>query len=135
MNPGNPRETEGAYRELNRRNWLILLAMAAVSYFFLDRSLTLGVILGGLMIIANFSALHHTVRKAFSFQGASKAGKASLILKAYFRLFFLGVILYVLITRGWVDPVGLTVGLSTVFLSIFSFGISRILKDRSRKAI
>ena len=40
---------------------------------------TLGVILGGLIIIANFSLLHHTMRSAFSDQSTMKGKKMALI--------------------------------------------------------
>jgi hypothetical protein len=45
------------------------------------------------------------------------------------------VIIYFLITRGWIDPVGLVVGLSTVMFGIIGFGISMVLRTRTREAI
>jgi hypothetical protein len=55
--------------------------------------------------------------------------------KYYLRLLALGVILYLLITRGWIDPVGLVVGLSTVMVSIIALAIHMVLRTRTKEAI
>jgi hypothetical protein len=63
-----------------------------------------------------------------------RSGKFSIIAKYYFRLLALGLILYILITKAGIDPVGLAVGLSTVVISIVSLGVSLALKTVSREA-
>jgi len=123
------------YHEIKMLNWLILLALSVASYFLMSPAWTLGVILGGFVIIVNFSMLQHTVRQAFSRDGNMIRGKAAIIAKYYLRLVGLGIVIYLLITRGWVDPVGLAVGLSTVVLSIVVMGIHMALKTRTREAI
>ena len=55
--------------------------------------------------------------------------------KSSLRLLALGVILYVLIARGWIDPLGLAVGLSTVVLSIVGLGIGLAFRIRTKEAI
>ncbi len=101
----------------------------------MSATFTLGVILGGLIIIANFSVLQHTIRCAFSDQGAMWGKKISLIAKSYFRLAIMGLIIYILIAKGWVNPLGLAVGLSIVIFSILNFGIRTAWKTSSREAI
>ena len=101
----------------------------------MSATFTLGVILGGLIIIANFSVLQHTIRSAFSDQGAMLGKKISVIAKFYFRLAIMGLIIYILITNGWVNPIGLAVGLSIVIFSILNFGIRTAWKTSSREAI
>jgi hypothetical protein len=127
-------EWRNLYEEIKMLNWLILLILSAVSYFLMSPSWTLGVILGGLLIIANFGVLQHTIRGAFSADGNMIRGKISIVVKYYFRLLALGVMIYLLITRGWVDAVGLAVGLSTVVLSIVIMGIHLALKTRTGEA-
>jgi hypothetical protein len=61
--------------------------------------------------------------------------KMSLIAKYYLRLAIMGLIIYILITRGWVDPLGLTIGLSIVILSILNFGIRSAWRTSSREAV
>ena len=122
------------YRDLKMRSLIILLILASISYFLMSNSITAGIILGGLLIIINFDILQSAVRRAFPADGAIKVKKISLIAKTYFRLLVLGAIIYFLITRVRVDPLGLTVGLSTVVFSIVSFGISSALKTNIREA-
>ena len=119
---------ERAYRDLKKLNWISLLIMSLASYFLLSSSFTLGIILGGFIIIANFKVLQHTIRRGFSSQGVMNASKFFIIVKYYLRLLALGVVICYLIKRGWVDPVGLAVGLSTVVISIVSFGIKTAFK-------
>lgn len=123
------------YRELRIRNWFILLILALGSYLTAGPSLTIGIIAGGLIIIINFSFLQHTIRRVVPINGAVRTKKFLIIFKSFFRLFLLGTIIYLLITRGWIDPIGLTIGLSTVVFSIISFGIHRAYKDRVREAV
>lgn len=125
---------EKVYKDLRRRNWIILLVMSTMSYFLMSHSLTLGIILGGFIIMANFKVFQHTIRSAFSSDGVMNTGKMVIIAKYYFRLLALGVIIFLLITQGWVDPIGLAVGLSTVVISIISFGINRAYKMYTREA-
>lgn len=116
-------------------NWVILFVLSALSGVFMEARFTLGVILGGLIIIANFSLLHHTMRSAFSDQIMMIGKKMALIAKFYFRLAIMGLIIYILITNGWVNPLGLTVGLSIVVLSILNFGIRAAFRTSSREAV
>ena len=121
-------EWDKIYQELSRRNWLILLLLSTASYFFLSSSFTLGVISGGFITIVNFRFLQSTISKAFRSEELVRTKKAVLIMKAFFRLSFLGGIIYLLITRDLVNPIGLTVGLSIIVFSIVSFGISNARK-------
>lgn len=122
-------------QDIKTFNWVILFILGTVSGIFMQAQFTLGVILGGLIIIANFSLLHHTMRKAFSDQAVMKSKKMALIAKFYFRLAIMGLIIYILITNGWVNPLGLVVGLSIVVLSILNFGIRAAFRTSSREAV
>ena len=119
---------EKVYGDLRKLNWFILLTLGIISYFLMRHSFTTGIILGGLIIIANFHVFQYTFRSVFSPEGVMKTTKVSVLVKYYFRLLVLGIIIYFLITRGWVDPIGLTIGLSTVVISIVIFGIKRAFK-------
>ena len=122
-------------QDIKTFNWIILFILGALSGVFMEVQFTLGVILGGLIIIANFSLLHHTMRSAFSDQSTMKGKKMVLVVKFYFRLAIMGLIIYILITSGWVNPLGLTVGLSIVVLSILNFGIRAAFRTSSREAV
>lgn len=112
-------------------HWAVLLGLSATSYFLMDPSFTLGVILGGLIVVSNFNLMQHSISRSFSFRGATEKIKASIVLKFYLRLLVLGLILYALIQWRWVDPVGLAVGLSTVLFSIVIFAIRGTLRMKN----
>jgi hypothetical protein len=125
---------ESIYKDLKLRNWIILLVFSAMSFFLMSPAFTFGIIIGGLIIILNFRLFQNTLRRAFSSDGVMEGKKISIILKYFFRLLALGIILFILITRVRVDPVGLAIGLSTVVISIVSLGINRAWKAYTREA-
>jgi hypothetical protein len=122
------------YKDLKRLNWFILLMLSSMSYFLMSPVFTAGVILGGLTAIANFGLLQHTIFGAFSAKGFTKS-RISIIAKFNLRLLGVGVILYILITKGLVHPVGLGLGLSIVVFSIVGMGIHLAFKMRTGEAI
>jgi len=125
---------EEVYRDLKKRNWIILLVLSTISALLMSHTVTLGVILGGLIIIVNFNILQHTIRGAFPSEKVVKNRKSILIIKGHFRLLALGAVIYFILKLGMVDPIGLTVGLSTVVFGIVSLGISRAFKILTEEA-
>lgn len=123
------------YKEIKMTNWLILLALSSVSFFVMNARFTTGVILGGIIVIANFNLLQHTINGAFASSGGGERSKAGIMVKFYLRLLALGLIIYLLVVNGGIDPVGLAVGLSTVVFSIILLGIHMALKTRTKGAI
>lgn len=123
------------YRELRTLNWVILLILSLAAFLFWGRPQGAGVFAGGLIIIANFSLLQRTISRAFSPDGEMKRVKAAIVVKYYLRLLALGIILYLTISKGQVDPVGLAVGLSTISLSIAIVGIQKAIRIRNEGAI
>ena len=123
------------YSELKKRNWITLLVMSSASYFLFSSALTFGVIAGGFMVIINFSLFQHTLRQAFSPENHSKAKKSIILIKGFLRLLAMGIVLYLLIVTLRVHPIGLAVGLSTVVISIVSFGITNAAKLVTRGTV
>lgn len=122
------------YQELTMRNWIILFLLSFISFFFMPGTATLGVILGGVIIILNFDLLQHTIRCAFPGSRGHRPNRPALIVKGYLRLLALGPMMYFLIKWVKVDPIGLGIGFSTVVLSIISFGISSALRAKTGEA-
>ena len=122
-------------RELRTQNWITLMILGTASFFLMNAAFTLGVILGGLIIIANFRVLQHTIRCAFSDDGAFRTNKMAIIGKYYFRLAIMAALIYLLISSKWVDPMGLAIGLSIVVISIIYVGIRSAWKSLSGEAI
>jgi hypothetical protein len=126
---------ETVSKKIDSYNWVTLFILGVMSFFLANADMTLGIILGGLLIIANFNVLEHTIRGAFDRNGAMKAKKKSIILKYYLRLGVMGILIYLLITKGWVNPIGLVIGLSTVVISITIMGIHLLLKQSTWETI
>jgi len=121
------------YSDLKRRGWIIFLILASVGYFFMSRSFTLGIILGGMLVIINFNFLQSTIMKAFQQAPIIKKKKSLLLVKSFLRLTLLGIILFALLKYDIADPVGLAIGLSIIFFSIVSIGISSAWKTWNRR--
>ena len=126
---------EDLYRNLKALNGVILLLLATLSYFLMNPPFTTGIIIGGLMIMANFHGLQHTIRQGFSPRLEHRARKASVIAKYYLRLAAMGLLIYFFIKQPWVSPVGLTIGLSIIFISILALGILMIRKNFSEETV
>lgn len=123
------------YKELRIMNWTILLILASITFAFWGGSRSIGVFMGGVIIIANFSVLQHTIRRAFSPDGGMRVGKASIVAKYYLRILCLGIILYFLVAKGHADPIGMAIGLSTISLSVIVFGIRKAVRIKNGGAI
>jgi hypothetical protein len=122
-------------RTLKTLNWIVLFFLGLSSFCFLHGSFTFGIMAGGLSMIANFALLERTIRRAFSSVGTLHVNKGAIIGKYYLRLVGLGIVIYLLLRQHLVDPVGLTIGLSTVTISIVGFGIYMLRKTFSREAV
>ncbi|MCD6561414.1 MAG: ATP synthase subunit I [Deltaproteobacteria bacterium] len=133
-------EWENISEYLKTFNWLILLLLSLISFCVMNERFTLGIILGGMMSIANFRLLQKNIRKGFLFNkvingNVLKINRAGIIFKFYLRLTVLGILIYFLITRQVVNPIGLTIGLSIIVMSIICLGINLIRKRSSGEAV
>ena len=126
---------ENVSKYFKTQGWFILLILAALSFFLMSPAFTLGIILGGLIVIANFNFLQYTIRSAFSSEGTMMNKKKAIVAQYYFRLAILGIIIYILATNEWVDMVGLFIGLSIVVINILITGIRFALKTSSGEAL
>ena len=90
--------------------------------------------MGGIITIINFDVLQRNIRRAFPSNNGAKVKKIFVIGAFYLRFLALGAVIYFLLRLGWVNPIGLTVGLSTVVFSIISFGIHNAFKSVTGEA-
>ena len=126
---------EKIYGDLRMLNWISLLITSLISLFFMSRSLTLGIILGGFIVIANFCVFQRSIRRGFQSEGTMRTTSFFVVTKFFLRLLVLAIIISLLVKCRWIDPVGLALGLSTVVISIVSFGIKRALRSIMGEAI
>ena len=106
---------------VERTEWLILAVLSLGSLVFWDWHVTLGVIIGGIIVILNFRALRLIFESGFS------DGKISGSLFVKYAIKFLAVLAavagVVFLLHGVVNLVAFFVGLLTIFLAISVVGI------------
>ena len=108
-------------KKIERGHWLVLGVSLAASALWLPHSFTLGILIGGLISIANFYWLARDLKRLFGLfsEGVTQArAKYYILMKFYLRFIVSAIVLYVVITRMPVSVVGLVVGLSIVVISI-----------------
>jgi hypothetical protein len=75
-----------------------------------------GILFGGLIVTINFHLLHRTLKKALTPPHLSSHNVV--VAKYYLRFVVSGFIIFVLIAKQYVNPLGLFIGLSVVVVSI-----------------
>ncbi len=106
---------------LERTQWVILSLLSLGSLAFWDWRITLGVIMGGVIVILNFKALRKIIEGEFSEGGISKSFFFKYAIKFLSLLAAVGGVAFLL--RGVINLVAFLVGLLTIFLAILAEGI------------
>ena len=107
---------------ITRSNWLILLAASLAGVLFAPPKAALGIILGGLIVAVNFHLLKRTLKNMLSPETVLEKGKSvvgNVLVKYYLRFMVSGVLIFLLIAKHIVHPIGLLAGLSVVVASVF----------------
>ena len=117
---------------VERTEWLILAVLSLGSLVFWDWHVTLGVIIGGVIVILNFRALRMIFESGFS------DGKISGSLFVKYAIKFLAVLAavagVVFLLHGVVNLVTFFVGLLTIFVAISVVGIRGYCSDEEEKS-
>ena len=93
----------------------------------------MGIFLGGLLVTVNFHLLSRTLKKAFSHPHFFS--HKGVLFKYYLRFLASGVIIFILISKQMVDPLGLILGLSVVVGSIFLATLRELKKLIFKEAV
>ena len=99
-----------------RANWILLALAALGSLMLASPGVVRGIIAGGLIVTINFHLLSRTLKKALT--PPHLASHHSVLAKYYLRFIISGIVIFVLISQHWVNPLGLFIGLSVVVASI-----------------
>ena len=103
-------------------NWLILLFGGLIGLMMTPAEFALGIVLGGLIVAINFHLLKKTLKTAFCPEVVLEKGRSVVtgaLVKYYIRFGISGFIIYLLISKHIVHPLGLLAGLSVVVASMF----------------
>ena len=76
----------------------------------------MGIIFGGLIVTINFHLLYRTLKKALT--PPHLASLWVVLSKYYIRFIVSALIIFILISKHYVNPIGLFIGLSVVVVSI-----------------
>ncbi len=120
-------QDEALLRRIERFNWILLALLTSSGFAFLSRKFALGVFVGGMLAIANFFLMKRNLGRALD----TRTGGGSrffYLLKYCLRLVALGVIIAVLLIKGWVSPFGMLLGLSIIVIGIVFVGLNEARK-------
>lgn len=106
---------------IERTQWVILVLFTLGSLIFWDWRITLGVILGGIIVILNFKALRMIFEGVFSQGKISGSIVVKYVVKFLALLAAVGGVAFLL--RDTINLVAFFVGLLTMFLAITVEGI------------
>lgn len=126
-------------RRLKIANWLVLAVLVVAGFIWQGREFALGILVGGLVAVINFHLLHQALkglleRAAASPEEAKGQAKAFFAARQLLRFFALLFVIYLLVGQGWVDIIGLVVGLSTVVLTLILAAIVEVIKLKNKEA-
>ena len=114
-------------------NWILLFIVSICAFAFAPAGFTRGLVLGGLLVTINFHLLGRTLKKALMPPHISSHN--IVLAKYYLRFFTSGIIIFVLIIKQLVDPLGLIIGLSVVVVSIMLATLIEVKKLIFREAV
>jgi len=109
-------EGERLLRIITLYNWILLVSLTVGALLIVGRSFGAGVFAGGLIVSTNFYFLHRTLKTALNPMRLLSPGV--IMGKYYVRFLISAVVIYVLISEHYVDPLGLLLGLSIILISI-----------------
>ncbi len=114
-------------------NWILFSIVSIVGFLITTPNFARGIIFGGLIVTINFHMLSRTLKKAF--RPPHLASHNVILGKYYLRFIVSGFIIFVLISKHYVDPIGLFIGLSVVVASIMLATICEVKKLFFKEAI
>jgi hypothetical protein len=115
-------------KRIYKQGIIILIALAALSAFFEWKKIPVSILLGGVLGLLNLKGLAWGLRDfATSARPSGKVVFFSLV-----RFFILAFILIILVIEKLVNPVGILIGFTVIFVLVLKEGL-RIAKESSVK--
>lgn len=118
---------------VTRANWVLLALAAVLGPISFPADVAMGVTCGGLLVTVNFHLLSRTLEKGFR---PNQLSTGNVILaKYYVRFLISAVIIFFLISKHLVDPLGLILGLSVVVVSVTLATVRELMKLIFKEAV
>lgn len=118
---------------VTRANWVILALAAVLGPISLPADVAIGLTCGGLLVTINFHLLSRTLEKGLRPKQLSTGHV--ILAKYYVRLLISAVIIFLLISKRLVDPLGLILGLSVVVMSVTLATVCELMKLIFKEAV
>ena len=118
---------------VTRANWILFFVVSIVGLVLLPPDFARGIIFGGLIVTVNFHLLYRTLKK--SLRPSRLASHNVVLAKYYVRFCISGIIIFILISGHYVNPLGLIIGLSVVVASIILATMCELTKQIYKEAI
>jgi hypothetical protein len=114
----NGKEERDLVAKMNVFGWIVFPIPAALSFVFLSSKVSLGIVLGGLLVQINLALLHRFTRRAL--RPGVRVNPVAVLIK--YNLCFLAtvVVILALTVGGLVDGMGLLAGLGLFVLNVFT---------------
>ncbi|MBW2653479.1 MAG: ATP synthase subunit I [Deltaproteobacteria bacterium] len=115
-------DTQKIVNFVTTSNWILLLFGGMIGLMMTPMKFALGIILGGLIVAINFHLLKNTLKNMFRPEVVSEQGRSlvgNVLVKYYIRFAISGMLIFLLISKHIVHPLGLLAGLSVVVASMF----------------
>jgi len=119
-------------QKIRLMNGVVFAFLLLGSMILMPPLFSLGVGAGGLIILINFHLLYRVLKKAFI--PDRLASPKVVIIKYYLRLLATGILLYFLVAKRMVDPLGLILGLSVVVINLTLLGFYEMRKTLFKEA-
>jgi len=114
-------------------SWIILGVSTIFSLLYLPGDITVGIVIGGLLVSMNLLLFHRVLSRALV--PGTKVTPKNVLGKYYLRYIATVLILFILISQHLVNGLGLILGLSTFFLTIITVLFSEMGAVLYRKII
>jgi hypothetical protein len=123
---------ECVVRRIKVFSLVLLLLLAGCSWFFFSWFFARSVLVGGLLVNISFWLLQRDIQRLLHKVSASenryssviRTQKTQFMVKFFARLVILFLLFAVLASRMTIDAIGLTLGLTTVLISVVIIGLS-----------
>lgn len=116
-----------------RMNWILFAIASTAGLMATPLDFAMGIIAGGLIATVNFHLLYRTLKRSLTPPHITSHNVV--LVKYYIRFVISGIILFLLISGGYVAPPALFIGLSIVVASIMLGTIREFTKLISKEAV
>lgn len=123
---------------ITHSNWWVFIFAVVLGLINMPIKFALGILFGGLLITVNFHVLYRTIKKSINSNKVIRQGHSVVnvvLFKYYVRFIISGIIIFLLISKHIVNPIGLLLGLSIVVVSIFVATMCEITKLLLKEAV